>query len=77
EAQVGGGALPTVVLPTAAVAVGTAELPAQALDDALRAGDPAVIGRIADDRLLLDCRTILAAQVPALARALAGVIPER
>ena len=77
EAQVGGGALPTVVLPTAAVAVGSAELPAQALDDALRAGDPAVIGRIADDRLLLDCRTILAAQVPALARALAGVIPER
>ena len=77
EAQVGGGALPTVVLPTAAVALGTADLPARALDEALRAGDPAVIGRIADDRLLLDCRTILAAQVGVLARALSGVAGER
>jgi L-seryl-tRNA(Ser) seleniumtransferase len=70
QAQVGGGALPTVVLPTAAVALGAAELTARGLDDALRASDPAVIGRIADDRLLLDCRTILASQLPALAKAL-------
>jgi L-seryl-tRNA(Ser) seleniumtransferase len=77
EAQVGGGALPTVVLPTAAVAVGTAELPARKLDDALRAGDPAIIGRIADDRLLLDCRTVLASEVGALARAVAGVAHDR
>ena len=73
EAQVGGGALPTVVLPTAAVAVGTAALTARALDDALRTSDPAVIGRITDDRLLLDCRTILASQLPALAKALRHV----
>jgi L-seryl-tRNA(Ser) seleniumtransferase len=70
EAQVGGGALPTVVLPTAAVAVGTAELSARTLDEALRVSDPAVIGRIADDRLLLDCRTVLTTQIPELAKAL-------
>ena len=77
EAQVGGGALPTVVLPTSAVVLGSRELPAQILDDALRRCAPAVIGRIADDRLLLDCRTVLDAQVAVLARALAGVAAER
>ena len=77
QAQVGGGALPTVVLPTAAVAVGTADRSARMLDEALRAGDPAVIGRIADDRLLLDCRTVLAPCVVALARALTGAAAQR
>jgi len=69
--QVGGGALPTVELPTAAVALGTAARPAQGLDEALRAGRPPVLARVVDDRLLLDCRTVLAADVPALAQAIA------
>jgi hypothetical protein len=43
---------------------------ARALDVALRAGDPAVLGRFVDDRLFLDCRTVLPAQVGMLARAL-------
>jgi L-seryl-tRNA(Ser) seleniumtransferase len=77
QAQVGGGALPTVVLPTAAVAVGSTHVSARTLDEALRIGEPAVIGRIADDRLLLDCRTVLASQVPALARALTGAAGQR
>jgi len=58
RAQVGGGALPTVELPTAALALGSPHHPAEALDARLRARRPPVIGRIADDRLLLDCRTI-------------------
>lgn len=77
EAQVGGGALPTVVLPTAALAVGSATRSARALDEALRAGDPSVVGRIADDRLLLDCRTVLTPQVVELAKALGRVAGER
>jgi L-seryl-tRNA(Ser) seleniumtransferase len=76
QAQVGGGALPTVVLPTAAVAVGGAEISTRALDETLRNGDPAVIGRIADDRLLLDCRTVLADQLGALAKALISAAGE-
>jgi len=68
--QVGGGALPTVELPSAAVALGSAGHAAEQLDQALRAGAPAVIGRVQDGRLLLDCRTVLPAQVPVLARAL-------
>ena len=70
RSQVGGGALPTVELPTAALALGTAAYPAHALDEALRAGKPAVLGRLLDDHLLLDCRTILADQVSPLASAL-------
>jgi len=68
--QVGGGALPTVELPTAAVALGTRERPAQVLDEHLRSGQPPVLGRVLDDRLLLDFRTILPSDIPALAAAL-------
>ena len=70
HAQVGGGSLPLVELPTVALAIGTAERPAQHLDEALRNGEPPVIGRIADDRLLLDCRTVFNSDIPALAAAL-------
>jgi L-seryl-tRNA(Ser) seleniumtransferase len=66
RSQVGGGALPTVELPTAAVALGTPARPAHGLDDALRAGRPPVLGRLLDDRLLLDCRTVLPDDVSVL-----------
>jgi L-seryl-tRNA(Ser) seleniumtransferase len=51
-AKVGGGALPLLELPGPAVAIEVALAPA------LRAGDPAVVGRITDGRLLLDVRTL-------------------
>jgi len=70
--QVGGGALPTVELPTLTVAVGADPAHTRALDGALRRGVPPVIGRIVDDRLLLDCRTVLPDQVRSLAAALAS-----
>jgi L-seryl-tRNA(Ser) seleniumtransferase len=73
RSQVGGGALPTVELPTAAIALGTAEHPAERLDEALRAGRPPVLGRLLDDRLLLDCRTVLPPDVVALATRLAAL----
>jgi len=70
RSQVGGGALPTVELPTAGVAVGATDAAARALDVALRGGDPPVVGRLVDDRLFLDCRTVLPGQVAALVKAL-------
>jgi L-seryl-tRNA(Ser) seleniumtransferase len=70
--QVGGGALPTVELPTAGLTVGADPAAARALDAALRRGDPPVLGRLVDDRLFLDCRTVLPGQVAALVRALAA-----
>jgi L-seryl-tRNA(Ser) seleniumtransferase len=69
RSQVGGGALPTVELPTAGLALGATDAAARALDAALRLGDPPVVGRLVDDRLYLDCRTVLSGQVPALAKA--------
>jgi L-seryl-tRNA(Ser) seleniumtransferase len=70
HAEVGGGALPTVELPTAGIAIGETPAAARALDVALRTGDPPVIGRLRDDRLFLDCRTVLPAQLAALVSAL-------
>jgi L-seryl-tRNA(Ser) seleniumtransferase len=51
-AKVGGGALPLLELPGPAVAIDVA------LAQPLRAGDPPLVGRIADGRLLLDVRTL-------------------
>jgi len=51
-AKVGGGALPLLELPGPAVAIEAA------LAEPLRAGDPPVIGRITEGRLLLDVRTL-------------------
>jgi L-seryl-tRNA(Ser) seleniumtransferase len=76
RAQVGGGALPTVELPTAGVAVGATDAAARGLDARLRAGDPPVIGRLVDDRLLLDCRTVLPGQVAGLVKALVAASAE-
>ena len=73
SSQVGGGALPTVELPTAVIALGTPERPAERLDEALRTGHPPVLGRLLDDRLLLDCRTVLPSDVPVLAARLAAL----
>ena len=57
-ARVGGGALPLLELPGPAVALDPGPAGADALAAALRAGDPAVVGRIHDGRLLLDPRTL-------------------
>jgi L-seryl-tRNA(Ser) seleniumtransferase len=67
-ARVGGGALPLLDLPGPVVAVGGA--PPDDLAARLRAADPPVIGRIEDDRLLLDPRTLADDELPLVARAL-------
>jgi len=64
---VGGGSLPGETLPSWAVALGGAP---NALHAHLRMGTPAVVGRIADERLLLDMRTVLPQQDDALCTAL-------
>jgi L-seryl-tRNA(Ser) seleniumtransferase len=74
-ARVGGGALPLLELPGPAVALDPGPAGADALAAALRAGDPPLVGRTKDGRLLLDPRTLtdeeadLAARVVRAARA--------
>jgi L-seryl-tRNA(Ser) seleniumtransferase len=57
-ARVGGGALPLLELPGPAVALDADARGPDALALALRRGDPPVVGRIQDGRLLLDPRTL-------------------
>jgi L-seryl-tRNA(Ser) seleniumtransferase len=57
-AQIGSGALPTEELPTVVVSVEHPQLSANAVAQNFRAADPPIIGRIKDDRFLLDLRTI-------------------
>jgi L-seryl-tRNA(Ser) seleniumtransferase len=73
RSEVGGGALPVAELPTAVLALGTPGHPAMTLDARLRAARLPVIGRVADDRLLLDCRTVMDDEVPLLAAALTAL----
>jgi len=68
---VGGGALPTANPPSFALALPG---PPDALERALRAGDPPVIARIAGDRLLVDVRTVQQAELPTLAQALSAAL---
>jgi len=55
-ATVGGGSLPGETLPS--FGLGLAARPAERLLAALRAGEPAVVGRIEDGRVVLDLRTV-------------------
>jgi len=63
---VGGGTFPEVELPSKAVVLEGVH--AADVARALRDGDPPVIGRIVDDKLALDVRTVLAAQEDDLVR---------
>jgi L-seryl-tRNA(Ser) seleniumtransferase len=57
-AQIGSGALPTEELSTVVVSVEHPKLSANAIAQKFRTADPPIIGRIKDDRFLLDLRTI-------------------
>jgi len=72
QSTIGGGSLPGEMLPTRLVALPVRG--ADALARALRRGQPAVVGRIEDDRLLLDLRTVLPGQDEALAGCLARAL---
>jgi L-seryl-tRNA(Ser) seleniumtransferase len=71
---VGGGAAPMVSLQTFVLTIGSAAPGPDALAAALRAGDPPVIARVADGRLVLDLRTVDQAQEPALLESLARAL---
>ncbi|MDI6907194.1 MAG: L-seryl-tRNA(Sec) selenium transferase [Thermoanaerobacterales bacterium] len=72
--QVGGGAMPTAVLPTRVVAVRPHSGTVDGLVTALRSGDPPLIGRVQDDTLLLDVRTLQDEEIAVAARLVAGAL---
>jgi L-seryl-tRNA(Ser) seleniumtransferase len=73
SSAVGGGAAPTVSIPTALVVVGHPTLSPDALAAALRAGNPPIVARVAEDRLVLDLRTVFPEQEGLVRDALAAL----
>lgn len=73
---VGGGSLPGTGVPTCLVTLDVVRdgvaLSADDLARRLRAQRPAVIGRIVDDRVALDVRTVAARDLPDIVRAVGG-----
>jgi L-seryl-tRNA(Ser) seleniumtransferase len=77
EATIGGGSTPGITLPSRALVVEVPDGSAAALAARLRAGSPPVVGRIADDRLLLDLRTVNAGEDDLLAAVVTNLAPAR
>ncbi len=71
--KVGGGTTPGVELPTRVVALRHRARSVDWLDGWLRQREKAIVGRIENDRLLLDVRTLLAGEDEMVAEALADV----
>jgi L-seryl-tRNA(Ser) seleniumtransferase len=73
ESSAGGGSFPLLQLPTTLVEVRIAGYSPQQLEAALRRTATPVVGRIHRDRFLLDARTILDRDLPALAQSILEV----
>jgi len=74
ESAVGGGAFPGAVLPTTLVALDAGPLGPDGLALRLRLGDPAIVTRVAGDRVLLDPRTLSDSAIDAVGRGLAKAL---
>jgi L-seryl-tRNA(Ser) seleniumtransferase len=73
ESLIGGGAAPSAVLPTRLIAVSHELMSADELAAALRRGDPPVIARVEDGRVLLDLRTVFPEQDQIIVRVLQSI----
>ena len=74
RAQIGGGAMPLVDIPSAAVAIKPKSLSVQRLDRMLHRTQIPIIGRIEDDRFIVDMRTILDGETKITENALCDAI---
>lgn len=74
SSAVGGGAMPLAELPATLIGVKPFHLSVSELAANLRRGEPAVLGRVQDDRLLFDVRTLLKGEEILLAAALAAAL---
>ena len=73
-ARVGGGAMPLTELPDHALAIRPAHLSLEQLAYRLRTGTPAVMGRLQDERFLVNLRAVSDAQMEDLTAALQSVL---
>ena len=68
--KAGGGALPLLDIPSKCVGIKITGQSPNGIEKALRRQTPPVIGRIEDDIFLMDLRTVLDDEIPALGRAI-------
>ena len=73
-AEVGSGSLAATTLPTSVVVCTIEGLPPDELARQLRLSSTPVIGRIRDQSLLLDCRTIADDEVQLVAKAIKEIV---
>ena len=71
EASIGGGAFPTARIPSVALSIGGR---ADALEGKLRRGEPPLVARVVDGRVLVDMRTIFAADDQSVVAALRAAL---
>jgi L-seryl-tRNA(Ser) seleniumtransferase len=69
----GGGSAPAAQLPTSLVAINHLSLTPEALEAQLRASTPPVIARIANDRVIIDLRTVSPEEEAELLNALTNI----
>jgi L-seryl-tRNA(Ser) seleniumtransferase len=74
ESAVGGGSFPGAMLATTLVAVEAGPLGPDGLALRLRLGQPPLVARVADDRVLLDPRTLPESSFPVVARAIEAAL---
>ncbi|HUV04218.1 MAG TPA: L-seryl-tRNA(Sec) selenium transferase [Armatimonadota bacterium] len=67
--EIGGGSLPGEHLPTKLLAISSVRMSAADLAKAFRMAEPPIFGRVADDRFLLDLRTIEDNEIQHIVRA--------
>jgi L-seryl-tRNA(Ser) seleniumtransferase len=73
----GGGSIPAQQLPTWCVALKPADMSVDRLAARLRTGTPAVVGRVQQDRLLLDLRSVLPRQDVQLVAAVGALVEKK
>jgi L-seryl-tRNA(Ser) seleniumtransferase len=72
--KAGGGALPLLELPSCCLQFQVRGMSANALETALRRGEPPIIIRIEDDRCVMDLRTVQPEELASVASALSMVL---
>ncbi len=75
NSQVGGGALPLQEIPSVALALSSELMKVNQIEERFRKGEPPIIGRIYEERYLLDLRTVAEDDYPLIARAVEGLEP--
>lgn len=75
--KAGGGSLPFLEIPSSGVAVSVEGISANRLENLLRTGTPPLIGRIEQDRFIMDMRTVAQSEISVIKELFAALAAEQ